>query len=277
MGSPQWGGLHRACFSPLSGAWGESRGKGEKREQYQARGEGRKSKESYEGERKEGGRRKRNEAYGLREHTPGLSGSQLLGLGSVMWIYGNSLGRRNALCHIPAQQALIKLSCFPLPLLSQSLFLKKIPLISRSSSQLRYPMEHEQDDQPLVCRLVKPLTPGGPPAFLSIPRGTLAYSRSQFCTLPRAVWFLGVPTPLKDPAYSPSISLASFFLSTGTDGDCLVDVRVPGCCEHAHLSSGAVHSWTKWGMPSFLPGNENFIYLLYTICLFTFSHNSVIV
>ena len=43
-------------------------------EQCQARGEGRKSKESYEGERKEGGRRKCNEAYGLWEHTPGLSG-----------------------------------------------------------------------------------------------------------------------------------------------------------------------------------------------------------
>lgn len=50
--------------------------------------------------------------------------TQLLGLGRVMWIYGNSLGRRNTLCHTPEQQALIKLSRFPLPLLSQSLFLK---------------------------------------------------------------------------------------------------------------------------------------------------------
>ena len=105
---------------------------------------------------------------------------------------------------------------FSSPLTLPKPIFEKIPLISRSSSQLRYPMEHEQDDQPLVCRLVKPLTPGGPPAFLSIPRCTLAYSRSRFHTLPRAVWFLGVPTPLKDPAYSPSISLSFFFLSTGT-------------------------------------------------------------
>ena len=158
---------------------------------------------------------------------------------------------------------------FSSPLTLPKPIFEKIPLISRSSSQLRYSMEHEQDDQPLVCRLVKPLTPGGPPAFLSIPRCTLAYSRSRFRTLPRAVWFLGVPTPLKDPAYSPSISLSFFFLSTGTDGDCLVDVRVPGCCEHAHLSSGAIHSWTKWRMPSFLPGNENPTF--YIPCVFSHS------
>lgn len=77
------------------------------------------------------------------------------------------------------------------------------------------------------------------------------------------------PHTTERPAYSPSISLSFFFLSTGTDGDCLVDVRVPGCCEHAHLSSGAIHSWTKWRMPSFLPGNENPTF--YIPCVFSHS------
>ena len=127
-------------------------------------------------------------------------------------------------------------------------------------------MEHKQDDQPLVCMLVEPfnLEPLLPSSPFPVAPWLIPEVSSALC--PELCGFLESPQPLKDPAYSPSISLASLFLSNGTDGDSLVDVRVSGCCEHPHLSSGAVHSWPKWVMPSFLPGNENLTFYIPGVC-----------
>lgn len=148
---------------------------------------------------------------------------------------------------------------FPLPLRSQSLFLKN-PFNFQISVSAQVPCGAQAGWPAFDVQVGQGSQPGAPPAFLSIPRCTLAYSRSQFHTLPRVVWLLGVPTTPERPSLLTQHLPSFLFLSNE-------DVRVSGNCEHTHLSSGAVHSWPKWGMPSFLPGNENSTFYIPRGCL----------